>query len=89
MTLSRRTSVAFFFPPPLFIVKPTKPPSDINWMRNTQAASESTVGEAALTLLWTIIVTFFRGGNEFKLDGCFSFSLFERSSSLVKVMIYN
>lgn len=45
------------------IVKPNRPQSDINWMRNTQAVSESTVAEATLTPTWTNIGTLFRSGN--------------------------
>lgn len=67
MTLSPDTSaVHFFFHS--HIVKLSKPQSDINWMRNTQAVSESTVTEATLTPTWTNIGALFRRGNDLKPD---------------------
>lgn len=59
--LSRYKCCAFFFHS--CIVKPNRPQSDINWMRNTQAVSESTVAEVTLTPTWSNIGTLFRSGN--------------------------
>lgn len=67
MTLSPDTSAVLFFFHSC-IVKPNRPQSDINWMRNTQAVSESKVAEATLTPTWTNTGTLFRSGNYFKPD---------------------
>lgn len=67
MTLSPDTSAVLFFFHSC-IVKPNRPQSDINWMRNTQAVSKSKVAEATLTPTWTNTGTLFRSGNYFKPD---------------------